>query len=52
MGSLSVTWDEHYRGPFAPLVPGVTFVDTNDPAALAAAVDDETAAIVVEPIRG
>ena len=52
MGSLSVTWDEHYRAPFAPLVPGVTFVDSNDPAALAAAVDHETAAIVVEPIRG
>ena len=52
MGALSVTWDEHYRTPFGPLVPSVTFMATDDPAALAAAVDDDTAAIVVEPIRG
>jgi predicted acetylornithine/succinylornithine family transaminase len=52
LGSLSVTWDEHYRAPFAPLIPDVVFVDNDDPAALAAAVDDSTAAIVVEPIQG
>ena len=34
-GSLSVTSDEHYRAPFEPLLPGVTFVPANDPAALA-----------------
>jgi predicted acetylornithine/succinylornithine family transaminase len=52
MGSLSVTWDEHYRAPFEPLIPGVTFVDGADPQALAAAVTAETAAILVEPIQG
>ena len=52
MGSLSVTWDEHYRAPFAPLVPGVTFADFSAPDALAALVDNETAAILVEPIQG
>jgi predicted acetylornithine/succinylornithine family transaminase len=52
LGSLSVTWDTHYRGPFAPLVPGVTFVPADDPDALRAAVTDETAAIIVEPIQG
>ncbi len=52
MGALSVTWDSHYRGPFMPLIPNVVFVDANDPAALAAAVDDTTAAIIVEPIQG
>src|SRR6187431_2650120 len=52
MGSLSVTWDEHYRGPFQPLIPGVTFVDGSDPAALSRAVDADTAAIIVEPIQG
>ena len=41
MGALSVTWDDHYRAPFAPLVPGVTFVRSDDPAALAAAVTDD-----------
>jgi len=52
MGAVSVTWDEHYRAPFAPLIPNVVFVDNNDPAALAAAVDATTAAIIVEPIQG
>jgi predicted acetylornithine/succinylornithine family transaminase len=51
-GSLSVTWDEHYRAPFAPLIEGVTFVDPADPAALLAAVSDSTAAIVMEAIQG
>lgn len=52
MGSLSVTWDDHYRAPFAPLVPGVTFVDATNPGGLAGAVNDTTAAIIVEPIQG
>jgi predicted acetylornithine/succinylornithine family transaminase len=52
IGSLSVTADPHYREPFGPLVAGVTFVDPDDPAALDAAVTDETAAIVLEPIQG
>jgi len=52
MGALSVTWDEHYRAPFAPLVPGVTFVDAASPAALDDAVTERTAAIIVEPIQG
>jgi acetylglutamate kinase len=52
MGALSVTWDEHYRGPFAPLVPGVTFASTDAPDALDTLVDDSTAAVVVEPIQG
>ncbi|HTK27996.1 MAG TPA: aspartate aminotransferase family protein [Vicinamibacterales bacterium] len=51
-GSLSVTSDEHYRAPFAPLLPGVTFVPVNDPAALAAAVSRRTAAIIAEPVQG
>lgn len=51
-GSLSVTWDEHYRRPFAPLLPNVTFVPAGDPAALRAAVGDGTAAVIAEPIQG
>jgi acetylornithine/N-succinyldiaminopimelate aminotransferase len=51
-GALSVTHDEHYREPFAPLLPGVTFVDGDDPAAIAAAVTERTAAIIAEPIQG
>lgn len=51
-GSLSVTHDEHYRAPFAPLVPGVTFVEASNPAALVRAVTERTAAIIAEPIQG
>ena len=52
MGAVSVTWDEHYRAPFQPLVPGVTFVDPSDIAVIAAAVTADTAAVIVEPIQG
>lgn len=52
MGALSVTHDEHYRAPFAPLLGPVTFVDPLDPAALAGAVTDRTAAVIAEPIQG
>jgi acetylornithine/N-succinyldiaminopimelate aminotransferase len=52
MGALSVTHDEHYRTPFQPLLGPVTFVDPNSPDALYAAVNDRTAAIIAEPIRG
>jgi len=52
MGAVSVTWDDHYRAPFQPLVPNVTFVPADDVAALRAAVTEHTAAIIVEPIQG
>ena len=51
-GSLSVTSDLHYREPFEPLLPTVTFVKTNDPASLLHAVSASTAAIIAEPILG
>jgi predicted acetylornithine/succinylornithine family transaminase len=52
VGALSVTWDDHYRAPFAPLLADVVFVPIDDPAALQAAVTSDTAAIIVEPIQG
>jgi acetylornithine/succinyldiaminopimelate/putrescine aminotransferase/N-acetylglutamate synthase-like GNAT family acetyltransferase len=52
MGALSVTADEHYRGPFAPLVPGVSFASASDLDTLDQLVDGTTAAIIVEPIQG
>jgi acetylornithine/N-succinyldiaminopimelate aminotransferase len=52
MGALSVTADEHYRAPFQPLVPGVSFASADDTAAIDRFVDEETAAVVVEPIQG
>ena len=52
MGALSVTHDEHYRGPFMPLLGPVTFVPTDRPDLLVSAVADTTAAIIAEPIQG
>jgi acetylornithine/N-succinyldiaminopimelate aminotransferase len=52
LGSLSLTGHDAYREPFAPLVPGVSFVAPNDIDALNAAVDGETAAIFLEPVMG
>jgi acetylornithine/N-succinyldiaminopimelate aminotransferase len=50
-GALSATPQEAKQAPFAPLVPGFVVVP-KDPHALAAAVDDETAAVLLEPIQG
>jgi acetylornithine/N-succinyldiaminopimelate aminotransferase len=52
IGSLSVTWDDHYRAPFAPLLADVQFVSPADPEALRAAVSESTAAVVLEPLQG
>ncbi|WP_051217699.1 acetylornithine transaminase [Nocardioides insulae] len=52
MGALALTSKEAYRTPFEPLPGEVTFVPYGDAEALAAAVTDQTAAIVLEPIQG
>jgi predicted acetylornithine/succinylornithine family transaminase len=50
-GALSATPQESKQAPFAPLVPGFVVVP-KDPAALDAAVDQNTAAVLLEPIQG
>ncbi len=52
MGSLAMTGQPAKRAPFEPMPPGVQFVPYGDAAALAAAVDGETAAVILEPIQG
>jgi len=52
MGALAITWNPAYREPFEPLPGEITFVDYGDADALAGAIDDDTAALVVEPIQG
>ena len=52
LGALSVTWDEHYRRPFMPLLEPVTFVDPARPEDVRRAVTGMTAAVIAEPIRG
>jgi predicted acetylornithine/succinylornithine family transaminase len=52
MGALSATPQEAKQAPFAPLVPGFATVARDDAAALEAAVDGDTAAVLLEPIQG
>lgn len=52
MGALALTSKLAYREPFEPLPGDVVFVEYGDVAALEAAVDDETAAVLLEPIQG
>ncbi|MDQ6750731.1 MAG: acetylornithine/succinylornithine family transaminase [Actinomycetota bacterium] len=50
-GALSATPQESKQAPFAPLVPGFVVVP-KDPDALDAAVDEHTAAVLLEPVQG
>jgi acetylornithine/N-succinyldiaminopimelate aminotransferase len=52
MGSLALTGQPSKQEPFAPLPGYVTHVPYGDTEALAAAVDDSTAAVFLEPIMG
>jgi len=52
MGALSATWEKKYREPFEPLVPGFSHIPYNDPEALAKAVTDKTAAVILEVVQG
>lgn len=52
MGALSLTGQPGKRAPFEPLVPGVEYVPYGDIAALESIVDDQTAAVFLEPIQG
>lgn len=52
MGSLALTGQPSKQAPFAPLPGDVTHVPYGDTEALAAAVDDATAAVFLEPIMG
>lgn len=52
LGSLSVTWEPKYREPFMPLLGPVEFIPFNDVEALRKAVDEETAAVILEPVQG
>ena len=50
--ALTATAQPKYHAGFEPMVPGFTYVPFNDLAAVAAAIDDQTAAVLVEPIQG
>jgi acetylornithine/N-succinyldiaminopimelate aminotransferase len=52
MGALALTSKEAYRTPFEPLPGDVRWVPYGDADALAAAIDDSVAAVILEPIQG
>lgn len=52
MGSLSATWNSRYRAAFEPLVPGFRHVPYGKADEVRAAVNEKTAAVIVEPIQG
>ncbi len=51
-GSLATTGQAKYRDPFAPLVPGVTFLAFNDVSDLKRRFDSSVCAVCVETIQG
>lgn len=53
LGALSVIGQAHHRAPYEALLhPGNVIVPFNDAQAAVAAIDDQTAAFVVEPVQG
>ena len=53
LATVAATGHDYYQAPYRPLLPkGITQVPYNDLDALKAAVDDETAAILLEPMQG
>lgn len=52
MGALSATFEPRYREPFAPLLAGFQHVPYDKIAALEAAVNEHTAAVILEPVQG
>ncbi len=52
LGVLGLTWDPKYREPFEPLPYQTTFITYNNIADLEAAITDETAAVLLEPVQG
>lgn len=52
MGALSTTWEKTYREPFQPLIPDVTHIPYNNPDRLREALDNNTAAVILEVVQG
>ena len=50
--AVTATGQPKYHDGFLPMLPGFKYVPFNDVAALEAAFDDETAAVMLEPIQG
>jgi predicted acetylornithine/succinylornithine family transaminase len=51
LATIAATGNAHYREPFEPMPDGFDFVPFNNADALADAIGDQTAAVVLEPIQ-
>ena len=52
LATLTATGQPKYQKGFEPLVPGFKYVKFNDPEGLCAAVNDNTCAVMLEPVLG
>ncbi len=52
LGAITATGQPKYQKSFLPLVPGFEYVPYNDEAALEAAVNVSTCALILEPVQG
>ena len=52
MGAVSATFTKKYREAFEPLIPGFSYVPLNKIDKLEAAIDDKTAAVMLELVQG
>lgn len=53
LGALGTTWNKDYREPFEGWTPnGITHISYNDLASADAAINETTAAVVVEAVQG
>ena len=51
-GTMAATPQEKIQGGFRPLLPGIVVAKLNDIESFRAAIDDETAAVLLEPVQG
>ena len=52
LGALSVTGNDHYQEPFAPLIPNIKFAEFNNLDSVKALFSDKTCAVIMETIQG
>ena len=52
LGELSLTGNDHYQEPFAPLIPNIKFAQFNDLDSVKALFSDKTCAVIMETIQG
>lgn len=52
LGALSVTGNDHYQEPFAPLIPNIKFAEFNNLDSVKALFNEKTCAVLMETIQG